>query len=159
MLDVPHTTTDRKTLIAQLFSRFGWQYELVNEISQNHFFVTMNTSDQNVFTLDTAFKRRWKFEKLPNVFAKDHEYAEYYVPGMTGVTWRHLVDSINRYIVKNADELSSEDKQLGVYFIGKETLCKEQTGETDVVKKKEFAYKLLEYLSLDIRETRKEVRP
>ena len=58
---------------------------------------------------------------------------EQYVPGMTGVTWRHLVDSINRYIVKNADELSSEDKQLGVYFIGKETLCKEQTGETDVV--------------------------
>ena len=46
--------------------------------------------------------------------------------------------------------MSSEDKQLGVYFIGKETLCKEQTGETDVVKKKEFAYKLLEYLWDDV---------
>ena len=45
VIDVPHTTTDRKTLIAQLFSRFGWQYELVNEISQNHFFVKVSNNN------------------------------------------------------------------------------------------------------------------
>ena len=144
------TNVNLQDYLNKVFKDNNIHFDYIVIPSNLYIVATMNTSDQNVFTLDTAFKRRWKFEKLPNVFAKDHEYAEYYVPGMTGVTWRHLVDSINRYIVKNADELSSEDKQLGVYFIGKETLCKEQTGETDVVKKKEFAYKLLEYLWDDV---------
>lgn len=144
------TNVNLQDYLNKVFKDKNIHFDYIVIPSNLYIVATMNTSDQNVFTLDTAFKRRWKFEKLPNVFAKDHEYAEYYVPGMTGVTWRHLVDSINRYIVKNADELSSEDKQLGVYFIGKETLCKEQTGETDVVKKKEFAYKLLEYLWDDV---------
>ncbi len=144
------TNVNLQDYLNKVFKDKSIHFDYIVIPSNLYIVATMNTSDQNVFTLDTAFKRRWKFEKLPNIFAKDHEYAEYYVPGMTGVTWRHLVDSINRYIVKNADELSSEDKQLGVYFIGKETLCKEQTGETDVVKKKEFAYKLLEYLWDDV---------
>lgn len=144
------TNVNLQDYLNKVFKDKNIHFDYIVIPSNLYIVATMNTSDQNVFTLDTAFKRRWKFEKLPNIFAKDHEYAEYYVPGMTGVTWRHLVDSINRYIVKNADELSSEDKQLGVYFIGKETLCKEQTGETDVVKKKEFAYKLLEYLWDDV---------
>ena len=29
---------------------------------------TMNTADQNVFTLDTAFQRRWQMEHIPNKF-------------------------------------------------------------------------------------------
>ena len=110
----------------------------------------MNTSDQNVFTLDTAFKRRWKFEKLPNVFANDHEYAKYFVPGMEKVTWEELVNKINRFIVSRADELSSEDKQLGVYFIGKDSLCENLDEVTNENKKREFAYKLLEYLWDDV---------
>lgn len=144
------TNVNLQDYLNKVFKDKNIHFDYIVIPSNLYIVATMNTSDQNVFTLDTAFKRRWKFEKLPNIFAKDHEYAEYYVPGMTGVTWRHLVDSINRYIVKNADELSSEDKQLGVYFIGKETLCKEQSSETDVVKKKEFAYKLLEYLWDDV---------
>lgn len=111
---------------------------------------TMNTSDQNVFTLDTAFKRRWKFEKLPNVFTSDHEYAGFYVPGMEGITWKKLVKSINDFIVVHADELSSEDKQLGVYFISKDSLCETLDEVENYDKKKEFAYKLLEYLWDDV---------
>lgn len=111
---------------------------------------TMNTSDQNVFTLDTAFKRRWKFEKLPNVFTAEHGYAQYYVPGMAGVTWKELVDAINKHIVDRADELSSEDKQLGVYFIKEDSLCKTLDDVNNENKKKEFAYKLLEYIWDDV---------
>lgn len=111
---------------------------------------TMNTSDQNVFTLDTAFKRRWQFEKLRNQFTAEHDYQDFYVPGMQDVTWKQFVNAINNFIVTRSDDLSAEDKQLGVYFVGKEVLCeyKEECG--DKVKMKSFAYKVFEYLWDDV---------
>jgi hypothetical protein len=110
---------------------------------------TMNTSDQNVFTLDTAFKRRWQFEKLKNYFKDDHKYKDYLVPGMNGVTWEKLVNDLNTFIVNNATTLSSEDKQIGVYFVTDDMLCKVDEEATED-KKKKFAYKLLEYLWDDV---------
>ena len=111
---------------------------------------TMNTSDQNVFTLDTAFKRRWQFEKLRNEFTLEHEYKDYFVPGMDGVTWEKLVTSINKYIVDRPDDLASEDKQLGVYFIEKSTLCATAEECIDETKINRFAFKLFEYLWDDV---------
>lgn len=111
---------------------------------------TMNTSDQNVFTLDTAFKRRWQFEKLRNQFTVEHEYQDYYVPGMQDVTWKQLVNAINSFIVTRSDDLSAEDKQLGVYFVGKEVLCERKEECTDKAKMKSFAYKVFEYLWDDV---------
>lgn len=113
-------------------------------------FATMNTSDQNVFTLDTAFKRRWIFTKLRNEFKEDHIYRNYFVPGMNGITWEHLVTSINKAIIDKSDELMSEDKQIGVYFIDKEMLCQSEDETTDEIKIKLFAYKFFEYLWDDV---------
>lgn len=144
------TNVNLQDYLNKVFKDRNIHFDYIVIPSNLHIVATMNTSDQNVFTLDTAFKRRWKFEKLPNIFTDDHEYAGYYVPGMEGITWKKLVKSINDYIVSRADELSSEDKQLGIYFIGKETLSKTQEGTTDAAKKKEFAYKLLEYLWDDV---------
>ena len=132
------------------FKGINLHFDYIMLPSNLYLVATMNTSDQNVFTLDTAFKRRWKFEKLQNVFKPDHKYADYYIPGMPTYTWKKLVTAINKYIVNRADELSSEDKQLGVYFIGEESLCKTEEEALDPVKKKEFAYKLLEYLWDDV---------
>lgn len=111
---------------------------------------TMNTSDQNVFTLDTAFKRRWQFEKIRNEFSDDHEYKDYFIPGMSGITWETLVTAINNYIVNRPDDLASEDKQLGVYFIDKATLCQTEDEITDEAKIDRFAFKLFEYLWDDV---------
>ena len=111
---------------------------------------TMNTSDQNVFTLDTAFKRRWLFEKIRNEFKADHNYKEYYVPGMNGVTWEQLVNGINDFILNRPDDLSSEDKLIGVYFIDRHMLCEKEEDCGNEDKKYRFAYKLFEYLWDDV---------
>lgn len=132
---------------------FEDQGEIFNDIyipSNLYVIATMNTSDQNVFTLDTAFKRRWEFEKLRNIFANDHEYKAYFVPGMSHITWEHLVNDINNFILNNSNELTSEDKQLGVYFISKEILCENEEECSNNDKKKKFAYKLFEYLWDDV---------
>lgn len=144
------TNVNLQDYLNNMFKERNLHFDYIVIPSNLYIVATMNTSDQNVFTLDTAFKRRWKFEKLPNIFAPDHKYAEYFVPGMDGVTWKTLVKAINNFIVSRADDLSSEDKQLGVYFIGKETLSETKEGTTNETKKKEFAYKLLEYLWDDV---------
>lgn len=112
-------------------------------------FATMNTSDQNVFTLDTAFKRRWKFKKLINEFKADHEFQNWYIPG-ADITWKELVIAINDYILAHSDSLNSEDKQLGVYFVDKNCMRKEKVDPTDPKALEEFSYKVMEYLWDDV---------
>lgn len=113
-------------------------------------YATMNTSDQNVYTLDLAFKRRWNFQKLDNVFKNDHPYAGYFIPGMSDkITWEKLVTDINKFIVKDKEMLNSEDKQVGVYFIEQNYLFKDHKDATEEEKKR-FAYKFFEYLWDDV---------
>ena len=113
---------------------------------------TMNTSDQNVFTLDTAFKRRWNFVKLANKFTKNHEYQDYLVPGMTkdNITWKDLVLSINNYMISKPDLFMGEDKQIGIYFVDKDMLLKKDIDAPTDEKAAEFAYKVLEYIWDDV---------
>lgn len=125
-------------------------FESIRIPSNLYIVATMNTSDQNVFTLDTAFKRRWLFEKIRNKFDNTHLYKGYYIPGMDGVTWEELVNGINKFILDHPDDLSSEDKLIGIYFIEKDTLCDKVDDCNNAEKKKRFAYKLFEYLWDDV---------
>lgn len=79
---------------------------------------TMNTSDQNVFTLDTAFQRRWDMRLIENDFASvDRSLADAEILD-TGVTWRKFCVEINEIIVGNSARITSaEDKRLGAYFV------------------------------------------
>lgn len=144
------TNVNLQDYLNDCFSEKGYVFNEIYIPSNLYIIATMNTSDQNVFTLDTAFKRRWEFEKLRNKFRDNHEYKGYYIPGMPGVTWQTLVENINVFIVNNSNELSSEDKQLGVYFIDKETLCENVEDCSDEIKKRKFSYKLFEYLWDDV---------
>lgn len=75
---------------------------------------TMNTSDQNVFTLDTAFQRRWKMKHIPNRF--NNEHSKDIIQG-TQITWGAFATVINEMVVDiNLDVASSADKRLGAYF-------------------------------------------
>ncbi len=81
---------------------------------------TMNTSDQNVFTLDTAFQRRWIMRMIPNSF-DNHPYAGRKILD-TGVSWKKFCEVMNEEILKRNNVTSSEDKRLGAYFISADDL-------------------------------------
>ena len=79
---------------------------------------TMNTSDQNVFTLDTAFQRRWDMRLIENDFENvDPTLANAEILDTT-VTWRNFCVEINKIVVGNSARMTSaEDKRLGAYFV------------------------------------------
>ncbi|MFN7601722.1 MAG: AAA family ATPase, partial [Bacteroidota bacterium] len=75
----------------------------------NNLFIhaTMNTSDQSLFPIDSAFKRRWDWEYVPIKF-EDTEANNYLVRiGDTNYSWRSFVETVNEKI-KAVTE--SEDK-------------------------------------------------
>ena len=118
-----------------------------------YIFGTMNSGDQNVFTLDTAFKRRWKFKKLKNVFLSEKD--KFFIPGSKSVTWRKFAETINSFILEYSDGIvSAEDKQLGSWFVEPELLVDkmEDSCINDDVKGKieDFSYKIFEYLWDDV---------
>lgn len=76
---------------------------------------TMNTSDQNVFTLDTAFQRRWEMHLIKNDVTKA-SHASTVIEGST-VSWGNFVNVTNAEIIRFGEETgTSEDKRLGAYF-------------------------------------------
>ncbi len=125
------------------------KFDYIKLPSNLSIFATMNTSDQNVFTLDTAFKRRWKFEKIKNTFLEDHKFKGSFIPGMD-MDWEEFCNSINEFIVNDKNFINSEDKQLGVYFVDEKGLRKVQGDGSTEESRKEFAYKIFEYLWDDV---------
>lgn len=79
---------------------------------------TMNTSDQNVFTLDTAFQRRWRMRLIENNFNNVRPSLANAKILDTDVTWKTFCETVNKIIVGNRAKMASaEDKRLGVYFV------------------------------------------
>lgn len=112
---------------------------------------TMNTSDQNVFPLDTAFKRRWGKQKVTNNWAEVGEIKNMYVP-YTDVTWETFATIINKEMVSISarnDAPISEDKQMGAYFANETMLTKEPNSK-DKDKIDNFANNVLDYLFTDV---------
>lgn len=71
---------------------------------------TMNTSDNSIFYLDTAFKRRWEWEYVTG--AQQPASIE------GGLDWNKFVDKLNMFFKKNYRLIHKiEDKQIGYWFI------------------------------------------
>lgn len=100
---------------------------------------TMNTSDQNVFTLDTAFKRRWNMVCVPNDF-ENCRLRNIKIDGLD-ITWQQFAETVNAMIAENLrDSLGGEDKRLGAYF----------ATEAQLRDRRQFAEKVLAYLWDDV---------
>lgn len=111
---------------------------------------TMNTSDQNVFTLDTAFQRRWQMKLIKNEFIDDENEANFAKTKIldTEVTWKHFLTSINEIILsKNIGITSSEDKRLGTHFVSDEDL---KYFDNEEKRNSRFPEKVLKYLWDDV---------
>lgn len=126
-------------------------------------YATMNTSDQNVFTLDNAFQRRWEMKQVPNKLRNslpenateeqkkdlEAEIAQYDESiGETNVKWGVFRDEINKIIMRSAEDngLSSmEDKRLGGWFIVPKKPDEKKDSKA-VITKQAFAEKVLKYL-------------
>ena len=103
-------------------------------------FATMNTSDQNVFTLDNAFQRRWEMELVQNQCNDSSQMDAKITVNNQSITWKNFQTQINSIIGEKSNEggLSSmEDKRLGCWFI---------KAENGIIEEKKFANKVLKYL-------------
>ncbi len=112
---------------------------------------TMNTSDQNVFPLDTAFKRRWDREKVVTNWNEVGEIKNMYVP-YTDITWKEFATTVNEAILNvdsDSDIAISEDKQMGAYFVQKNMLTeKPNTEDKDALIT--FTSNVIDYLYNDV---------
>ena len=108
---------------------------------------TMNTSDQNVFTLDNAFQRRWDMKLIENVFGDTEEEINQrnaFVDSAKQITWEKFQTAINIKIGKMSEDAglsSMEDKRLGCWFVKAE-----KQGNDYIISKDLFAEKVLKYL-------------
>jgi len=82
---------------------------------------TMNTSDQSLFPMDSAFKRRFDWEYVPIKYAKDSDCGDDWkadefkiVIGNSTYMWLDFLKKVNADIY---DATQSEDKQMGEFFI------------------------------------------
>ena len=95
---------------------YGDKNQKVKIPSNLYILATMNTSDQNVFTLDTAFKRRWSMKRIENNIDAC-KYGGHEVCG-SGISWRVFAKTINNMIIEvSTENLSNEDNRLGAYFV------------------------------------------
>lgn len=103
------------------------------KIPDNMFlWATMNSADQGVFPMDTAFKRRWDFTYLGIDDSEKDLIGKTVILG-TGntkhkVEWNKLRKAINNFLAK---EKINEDKQLGPYFIARNIVVPEEGTEID----------------------------
>ncbi len=95
---------------------YGDETALVKIPSNLFILATMNTADQNVFTLDTAFKRRWRMKNVVSEVEKC-SFANDIICD-SNITWATFLNTINPLIIENGENnIGTEDKRLGAYFV------------------------------------------
>lgn len=110
---------------------------------------TMNTSDQSLFPMDSAFKRRWDWEYVPICYdaidelGKNNDSFDFEIDIEDGnkYSWIKFIEKINLNHIKNNPSLGM-DKCIGNYFIKPE--------KNNTIELKPFINKVIFYLWNDV---------
>ena len=100
-----------------------------------YIWATMNTSDQSLFPIDSAFKRRWDWKYIPIKYANENWVIDIKGAKYSWVSFQKIVNQ------KIYDINHSEDKMLGDFFV---------KAENDVIIEKVLLNKILFYLWNDV---------
>lgn len=103
--------------------------------SNLYIWATMNTSDQSLFPIDSAFKRRWDWEYEPIKYMNTDWGIEV---GGNMYSWTSFQKEVNNRIF---EATNSEDKMLGDFFV---------KPNNNVISEKQFINKVLFYLWNDV---------
>lgn len=100
-----------------------------------YIWATMNTSDQSLFPIDSAFKRRWDWKYIKIADAQKNWQIKV---GTKNYDWWQFVQAINYFVF---DATQSEDKNLGYFF------AKAKNG---IISAETFVSKVIFYLYTDV---------
>ena len=106
-----------------------------------YIWATMNTSDQSLFPIDSAFKRRWEWQYMPigKGYDENGQEIKWAIEGATQkYDWWSFLEKINAQV---GEATQSEDKKLGFFF------CKATDG---VISAEKFVGKVIFYLWNDV---------
>lgn len=106
-----------------------------------YIWATMNTSDQSLFPIDSAFKRRWEWQYMPigKGYDENGQEIKWAIEGATQkYDWWSFLEKINAQV---GEVTQSEDKKLGFFF------CKATDG---VISAEKFVGKVIFYLWNDV---------
>ena len=145
-----HATEDMKKYLADRLQGEPEDYAEIRIPDNMFIWATMNSADQGVFPMDTAFKRRWEFEYI-GVDEEAEGVENAVIPvgmgaGRKYVVWNDLRCRVN-HILSSEECRLNEDKLLGPYFISKSRLDHALEDEDQFVKA--FEGKVLMYLFED----------
>lgn len=144
------TTNDMRRYLSEQLNVEESKVETIKIPNNMFIWATMNSADQGVFPMDTAFKRRWDFTYL-GIDDNDEKIRGKYVylaeDKSQKVEWNKLRKAINNFL---ANQKINEDKQLGPYFISKDIVIPKDGDEIDRDRFiKTFKNKVIMYLFED----------
>ena len=104
---------------------------------------TMNTSDQSLYPMDAAFKRRWEWRAVRLMAGADElkNVTVALTPDGQTAPWTTFVETLNQMILAATE--NNEDKQVGPWYVRAEV-------GTNVIRDEDVRYKLLFYLWHDV---------
>ena len=163
---------DGLNLSAEQITYINQQYDIVGQPSQRvaekvskgqvlvlppnfYIWATMNTSDQSLFPIDSAFKRRWewKYVRICEGKKEDGTVLNYRIKfnmpseDPVDVKWWDFVKAINKQI---EDATKSEDKKLGFFFCKPDKKANETDDCNTIISAETFVGKVVFYLWQDV---------
>ncbi len=159
-------TPEQKIFINQIFDKEGQPSRDIAEKICNgqllvlppnlYIWATMNTSDQSLFPIDSAFKRRWEWKYVRIREGKNKETNEslnfrikFNVSETETVdeSWWEFIQKINEKI---EDATKSEDKKLGYFFCKPDKKANETDTQNTIISAETFVGKVVFYLWQDV---------